>query len=208
MIGFPTLKVTGRIDKHLLSILVDLGNIHNFINTTMAKRLHCNLINIKPLIVETANRETMSCIAMCRNFKWKIQGVNFIVDVFMVDLNNCDMVLRVQWLASLGDIIFNYKELWMSFYWQGQKVLLEDLEAINLQTVRLEQLNGWLTNSSQLAEINLCSLRIVTDDEGFAQLISTALIPEMKRDPTFKELLMKHQDVFKKPKRLPPIESS
>jgi hypothetical protein len=65
------------------------------------------------------------------------------------------MVLRVQWLASLGDIIFNYKELWMSFYWQGQKVLLEGLEAINLQTVRLEQLNGWLTNSSQLVEINL-----------------------------------------------------
>jgi hypothetical protein len=43
----------------------------------------------------------------------------------------------------------------MSFYWQGQKVLLEGLEAINLQTVRLEQLNGWLTNSSQLVEINL-----------------------------------------------------
>lgn len=110
-------------------------------------------------------------------------------------------------MASLGDIIFNYKELWMSFYWQGQKVLLLGSEAINLQTVRLEQLNGWLTNSSQLVEINLCSLRIVIDEEGFVQLISTALIPEMKRDPTFKELLMKHQDVFKKPKRLPIIES-
>jgi hypothetical protein len=36
---------------------------------------------------------------MCRNFKWKIQGVNFIVDIFVVNLNNCDMVLRVNFIV-------------------------------------------------------------------------------------------------------------
>jgi hypothetical protein len=32
---------------------------------------------------------------MCRNFKRKIQGVNFMASVFIVDLNNCDMVLGI-----------------------------------------------------------------------------------------------------------------
>jgi hypothetical protein len=36
--------------------------------------------------------------------------VNFMVDVFNVELNNYDMVLGIQWLAMLGDIVSNYKK--------------------------------------------------------------------------------------------------
>jgi predicted small integral membrane protein len=29
------------------------------------------------------------------------------------------MVLRIQWLATLKDIVSNYKDIWMSFNWHG-----------------------------------------------------------------------------------------
>ena len=36
-----------------------------------------------------------------------MHGVRFEADVFMVEPSNCDMVLGVQWLSTLGDIISN-----------------------------------------------------------------------------------------------------
>jgi len=54
-----------------------------------------------------------------------MQGVKFFADMFVVKLNNCDMVLGVQWLITLGNILSNYNDLWMSFVWQGQDVLLQ-----------------------------------------------------------------------------------
>jgi len=39
------------------------------------------------------------------------------VDVFIVYLNNCNMVLGIKWFAKLGNILSNYKNLWMSFNW-------------------------------------------------------------------------------------------
>jgi len=32
-----------------------------------------------------------------------------------MDLKNCDMILGIQWLATLKTIICNYEEMWMAF---------------------------------------------------------------------------------------------
>lgn len=41
----------------------------------------------------------------------------FMVGVFIVYLNNYNMVLVIKWFAKLGNIMSNYKDLWMSFNW-------------------------------------------------------------------------------------------
>jgi hypothetical protein len=30
-----------------------------------------------------------------------------LIDMFVIDLNNCDMVPGIQWLAMLGNMVFN-----------------------------------------------------------------------------------------------------
>jgi hypothetical protein len=94
-ISFLTPKVTGQIDKHPLFILVNLGSTHNFINIYLANKLQCDLIAIKPLTMEAINRGIMLCTTVCKDFKWKIQRVNFMVDEFTVKLNNYDMILGI-----------------------------------------------------------------------------------------------------------------
>jgi hypothetical protein len=37
--------------------------------------------------------------------------VHFKTDIFMIELNNYDMVLRVQWLSIMENIVSNYLEL-------------------------------------------------------------------------------------------------
>jgi hypothetical protein len=60
--------------------------------------------SLDPLTVEAVNKGTMICSTMHRGFKWKMQRVNFKVDVHRVELNNYDMVLGIQWLAILDNI--------------------------------------------------------------------------------------------------------
>jgi len=95
VISFLTSRVSGQVDKHPLFILVNSGSTHNFINIYLANKLQYNLIAIKPLTMEATNRETMLCTTVCKDFKWKIQRVNFMADEFTVELNNYDMMLGI-----------------------------------------------------------------------------------------------------------------
>jgi hypothetical protein len=92
-----------------------------------------------------------------------MQGVQFQADVFVMKLQNYDVVLGIQWLKLLGNVLFNYEDKWMSFWWQGKKVTLKGDNSRLVQSIRLEELNGPLTNDTLLAKVKLCSLRMLED---------------------------------------------
>jgi hypothetical protein len=93
--GLNTLRVTGRVEKQPLIILVDSGSTHNFISSHVAAKLHCNLTTIKALTVQVADGGIMTCTSVCSNFQWSIQGVDFVTNVFTLELKNCDMILGI-----------------------------------------------------------------------------------------------------------------
>jgi len=160
-----TLRVIGKIEKQPIVFLIDSGSTHNFISNHVADRLHCNLTNIKALTVQVADGGIMDCTSMCSNFQWSIQGVDFVIDVFTLDLKNCDMILGIQWLATLKTIVCNYEEMWMAFTWQGQEVFIKGNDPVTMETVRLKQLNGLLCSANLVSKINLCSLRSINSQE-------------------------------------------
>jgi len=92
-----------------------------------------------------------------------MQGVQFQADVFVMKLQNYDVVLGIQWLKLLENVLFNYEDKWMSFWWQGKKVTLKGDNSRLVQSIGLEELNGPLTNDTLLAEVKLCSLRMLED---------------------------------------------
>lgn len=70
------------------------------------------------------------------------------VVVFVVDLNNYDKILGIQWLVMLGNIVLDYRELWMYFTWQGQGVVLKRDRTTKLHIIMFKQLNGSLDSPS------------------------------------------------------------
>lgn len=122
---FYTYRVTSKVDRLLLFIMVGLRSTHNFLDSRAATRLQCELSTIKPIIVETTNRGTMLCVSVYINFNQKMQGVCFNTNMFIMELKNCDMILDIQWLETLGNIVSNYKDLWMPFSWQSKEVTIK-----------------------------------------------------------------------------------
>jgi hypothetical protein len=80
---------------------MDSRSTHNFLNPSLAFRLQCELTTINPITIQAVNKGKMVCKLVCKGLKWKIQGVCFEADIFIMDLSNYDMVLGIQLLSML-----------------------------------------------------------------------------------------------------------
>jgi len=172
-------------------------------NTEVANKLQCKQTPINPVIIKAANGGKMLCSSICKNFSWKMQGIYFVTDIFVMDLDACDMVLGVQWLATLGDIVCNYKSMWMSFDWQEQRVTLKGDEPVRLQSVQYGQMSGLLDSNRGIAGISLCSLLLVQETEGAKALLMGKNLNEEEKE-ALQNLLHLYQDVFTPLTGLPP----
>ncbi|KAF7833242.1 Transposon Ty3-G Gag-Pol polyprotein [Senna tora] len=117
-----TLRVTGRSKETDLQVLIDSGSTHNFIKTRVVEELGLPMVQISPFRVQTGSGVYLQCTHKCEQVKLVIQEYIFIVDLFVLDIKGVDIVLGVQWLAELGDITINHKDLTMGFLWNGAMV--------------------------------------------------------------------------------------
>ena len=164
-VGLNTMKVNGKMDKTTVCILIDSGSTHNFLNTTVVSKLQYQLTPITPMTVQAANGDKMVCKFMCKGLRWKMQGISFQADVFIIDISNCEIVLGIQWLSLLGDILCNYKHLWMSFDWQGQRVLLKGENPPKFQSIELKQLSALVKDHQPGEDYLLYSLQLIKLEE-------------------------------------------
>ncbi|GJU08920.1 retrotransposon-related protein [Tanacetum coccineum] len=99
---FQTIRVCGHVSKYKIHILIDSGSTHNFVDTTTAKRIGCKISATVPLQVDVADGNKILSTLVCKQFTWQLQGETCVSDVMLVPLGGCEMVLEVQWLATLG----------------------------------------------------------------------------------------------------------
>lgn len=79
------------------------------------------------LKVTVADGESLGTRGICENVGWLCQGVEFQNDFMVLPLKGCDLVLGVQWLVSLGPIIWNFEALTMKFQYHGDCCELKGL---------------------------------------------------------------------------------
>ncbi|PKI45685.1 hypothetical protein CRG98_034001 [Punica granatum] len=128
-----------------------------------------------------------------------MQGNEYTIDMLLLALDNYDIVFGVQWLSTLGDILWNFKELQMRFKLRGEDSLLKGSDMEELKTIDREQMEKLLLRKDQLAAIQLCSL----------QLANSCKVPipssgGRSLDPELATLLKEFEDIFEERKGLPP----
>lgn len=91
---------------------------------TTAKKLGCPIYKTCPMEVSIATGDSLVSSSMYRKCTWSLQGVEFKTDAMLVPLGGCEMVLGIQWLATLGPILWDFEHQRMEFTLNDSKVVL------------------------------------------------------------------------------------
>jgi hypothetical protein len=74
-----------------------------------------------------ANGDTIPCPRCCTTVPFNLQGYDFQTTPHPLTLGGCDMVLGVDWLSTLGPILWDFIELTLKFTLQNREVVLQVL---------------------------------------------------------------------------------
>ena len=201
------MTLTGCYKGMPLLVLIDSGSTHNFLSTNLAKKLNCPLQAVKSVKVTVANGADLHCTAWCPEFTWKMQGRDFCADVYLLPLDNYDLILGTQWLATLGDIMWNFTKLQMSFMLQGQLCQLQGEKEGQLNTMDWEHMAKLLGRTQQLSSMQLLSTAELWSIQGSDSINLDTNVPPQQFQ-RLQELLTSYADVFSEPVGLPSCTNS
>jgi hypothetical protein len=125
VVGVPvcgTLQLEVQVGAATLTALVDTGSTHCFIGEAAAQRAGLPVMPRPRLTATVANGERITYPGVLRQAPIVIDSRPFAVDLYIMPLAGYDLVLGTQWLATLGDIVWNVAAGTMEFTVADQQV--------------------------------------------------------------------------------------
>lgn len=92
----------GFIHHSRVTVLINEGSTHNFIQSRVAKYLQLPTSSTTPLQVTVGNGTSLPCDQLCSHTLLSFQGHDFRVDLHILPISGADIVLGIQWLKQLG----------------------------------------------------------------------------------------------------------
>jgi hypothetical protein len=121
---YNTFRMRGALQGQKVSVLIDGGASHNFIDSALLKRRHIPTVEFEGFKVEVAGGSTMPCNRYIPGMKLTLGRHKLVQDVYVMDLPDTNIILGVQWLSTLGPITTNYKNMEMSFTEEGGRRIM------------------------------------------------------------------------------------
>ncbi|GJX64110.1 transposon ty3-G gag-pol polyprotein [Tanacetum coccineum] len=115
----------------------------------------------------------------------------------LLPLGECGMVLGIQWLATLGDIRFNFHKLRMDFNYHNKRVLLRGTHKSNLEWLSTKALSKTV-KQAKLHSMVMCVFP--NSASTCMQLEETTTLVH----PSPQQVIEEYVDVFAIPTELPP----
>jgi hypothetical protein len=116
---FNTFRMRGVLQGKRVSVIIDGGASHNFIDVALLKRRHIPTVEFEGFKVEVAGCSAMPYNRYKPGMKLTLERHELVQDVYVMDLPDTNIILGVQWLITLGPITTNYKTMQMSFVEEG-----------------------------------------------------------------------------------------
>ncbi|KAJ0044986.1 hypothetical protein Pint_05156 [Pistacia integerrima] len=149
--------------------------------------------------IQVGNDDMLLCEDVCRQVSLVLQSTTFSLDLFILDLQGADVVLGVQWLATLGPIITNYADLTMSFQWRNRPVLLQGAYTICSGQVSPSQFCKLIATNS----VSSYFMRLWVSPENVFSHLAIESAPLLPAEETFQPIIDEFADVFTSPTELP-----
>ncbi|XP_049345420.1 uncharacterized protein LOC125809928 [Solanum verrucosum] len=199
---FRTMRVTMSVKGKVVHVLIDTCSTHNFLDLNTAKKLGCVMIAISPFAVSVADGKKIQSNYVCKKLAWKMQGVSFDSDMLVLPIGGCNMVLGIQWLITLGDIMWNFRRLKMEFTIMGRKISLRGIQPAAVKMVHQDNMDKLLAKPAELCMISFG----VYKEEKSGSLLSIEAVPDSDVEGVndLECILQEYSDLFEVPKDLPP----
>lgn len=123
-----TIKVLDFLKKRALTILIDSGSTHSFLDSETARNLSCLLVGTTPWVVTVADGSETINRAKYPKFAWKMNGYWFEVELRVIPLGGCDVILGTDWMWSYSLVTFDYKERKVMLHHMGRKITLKGVK--------------------------------------------------------------------------------
>ncbi|RVW69141.1 Retrovirus-related Pol polyprotein from transposon 17.6 [Vitis vinifera] len=121
------MRFLGHICGRAVVILVDTGSTHNFMDPSVIQRAHLPSNPTEGLSVKVANGQAVRSEGSCAAVPLHMQGNLYTIDFYILTLGGCDIVLGVQWLQTLGPILWDFSRLQVEFsVWDKPRKLQVD----------------------------------------------------------------------------------
>ena len=88
-----------------MSVLINGGASHNFIDATLLKRRHIPTLEFEGFKVEVVGGSTIPCNRYIPSMKLTLGRHELVQDVYVMDLPATNIILGVHWLSTLGPIV-------------------------------------------------------------------------------------------------------
>ncbi|KAL4296177.1 hypothetical protein GQ457_12G019000 [Hibiscus cannabinus] len=192
--GYETMRILVTIQKRQLVALIDSGSTHNFLSLGVVKASGLVVEKRHQLKVTIADGSSIHTQGICREVQWESQGHFFHTDFLVLPLKGCDIVLGVQWLASLGSIQCDFSTLNMNFEYSGKMVEWKGLVPGPAQILDNNQGSKMLKGSRVMPGISLLTMSSQLEVKLMNKLLPNDL----------QQLLDEFEMVFQEPMGLPP----
>jgi hypothetical protein len=140
---FHTFRMRGGVQGHRVTVLVDGGASHNFIDSSLVEQKSISAESFEGFLVVIPGENTLDCT---RYVPWMTLNLgNYMLtdDFYMVKIPDTNVVLGVQWLYSLGRYSTNYQTMEMEFQGQDDKrVVLQGMNTYPPKVVTTKKMEA------------------------------------------------------------------
>jgi hypothetical protein len=157
-----TLKIQGYIKNKKVTMLIDSGSTHNFINYKLAKDLNCFVFPAPEFQVMIADGGTINCSGKCHSIKLNMGEYLLDSPMISIQMGGVDVVLGVQWLQSLGTMALNFQDLFMRFSLEGKEIELRGIQGKPSKVISSNSMTKLLKKGHHGVIAQLCSLDVQT----------------------------------------------
>ncbi|GAU50876.1 hypothetical protein TSUD_411060 [Trifolium subterraneum] len=201
-----TIRIPGHIANHPVTVLIDGGSTHNFIQSRLAKFLELPSNPTSTLKVMVGNGSILECRTICSAIPLSLQKQQFNIDFYTLPLCGADVVLGAPWLRSIGPVLMDYTNLSLSQSSFSSPVLLLkkkdgtwrfciDYRALNSITIRdrfpmptIEELLDELGNASWFSKLDLKQGHMVSANGVYPEPSKIQAMIDWPRPTTITEL--------------------
>ncbi|KAF8405656.1 hypothetical protein HHK36_007732 [Tetracentron sinense] len=186
-----TMKVNGLLKCQQVTVLIDTGSTNNFLDENIAKKFSIPTEDCEPIDVTLTDGGTLTCKSKCSNVKLAVQDQELRADLYLLPLGDYEVVLSIEWLRTLGDVLWNFSKLTMKFTLNEKRVTFCGRRG-NVTTVSSHRMEHILKKTCKGYLLQLRS--------------ETTAMPEDSR-LALAPLLSEFFDLFAEPNGLPPQRS-